>query len=120
MFMRAKWRRVAVILVLLAAPGSGFAGSAVDDYQDTVRQYLVARHCELLTQDVMSGFRVKVMTFHSAGAVTPRDAQRVRDAVNDTVRRDWRNRGMGARDPRCRTEGRAAAQRLVDFLYADD
>lgn len=111
---------LAATLVLLATPGAGFAGSAVEQYQETLRQYLIARHCDLVTEDVMSGFRVKVMTLHSLGNVTSREGQQYRAAVNEAVRRDWRNRGMGAQDPRCRTEGRAAAQRLVEFLYTDD
>lgn len=118
MLVVAKLSRVVAMLVLMIP--SIAASGPVEEYQTTLRLYLIARHCELLTPDVMSGFRVKLMTFHGVGGVTARDAQGYREAVNDVVRRDWRNRGMGARDPRCRTEGRAAARAFVEFLYADD
>jgi hypothetical protein len=118
--MSSKLWKIAVMLVLLAAPATEAGGSASDDYQSTLRQYLIARHCELVTPDVMSGFRLKVMTFHGVGGVTPRDARDVREEVNSAVRRDWRNRGMGARDPRCRTQGRAAARAFVEYLHGED
>jgi len=48
------------------------------------------------------------------------EAQTRRAAAGEAVRQQWRNSGKGAQDPRCRTEGRAAAAHFVDFLHGTD
>ncbi len=89
-------------------------------YEELVRRFLIARHCELVTPEVMNGFRIEIMTALDSGAISATQAQARRAAAGEAVRQQWRNSGKGARDPRCRTEGRAAAAHFVDFLHGTD
>jgi hypothetical protein len=41
-------------------------------------------------------------------------------SAGEAVRQQWRNSGKGVQDPRCRTEGRAAAAHFVGFLQGTD
>lgn len=114
-------RRQAVLatLFLMTAPQHLSAGDG-SAYEELVRQYLIAHHCELVTSDVMNGFRIEIMTLLDSGSITATQAQAGRRAAGEAVRQEWRNRGQGARDPRCRSEGRAAAARFVGVLHDGD
>lgn len=106
------------IAVLLAA--STAAATNGDAYEALVQRYLVARHCGLVTRDVMDGFRIEIMTLLSTGTVTAAEARAGRRAAGEAVRQGWRNRGQGDRDPRCRIEGLAAATYFSDALHGND
>ena len=108
----------ATLLVMTAAQHLS-AGDG-EAYEELVRRFLIARHCELVTPEVMNGFRIEIMAFLDSGAISGTEAQARRAAAGEAVRQQWRNSGKGAQDPRCRTEGRAAATHFVDFLYSTD
>ena len=92
------------------------AGDHVE-YQEILRSFQVARHCGLATEDVAAGFRVAIQELHATRAVSGEEAQIHRTTVAEAVRRDWRNRGTGNRDPRCLTQGRRAAERLRGVIF---
>ena len=104
------------VLVLMTAAQQLSAGDG-GAYEELVRRFLIARHCELVTPEVMNGFRIEIMTLMDSGAMGAREAQARRAAAGEAVRQQWRNSGKGAQDPRCRREGRAAAAHFVDFLH---
>ncbi len=106
-------------LVLMTAAQQLSAGDG-GAYEALVRRFLIARHCELVTPEVMNGFRIEIMTFLDSGAISGTEAQARRAAAGEAVRQQWHNSGRGAQVPRCRTEGRTAAAHFVDFLYSTD
>lgn len=106
-------------LLLTLTSRQAFAGNG-GVYEELVRLYLIAHHCELVDYDVMSGFRIEIMTVLDSGTVTAAQARASRRAAGEAIRQEWRNRGQGARDPRCRSEGQAAAARFMDVLHAGE
>ena len=106
-----------VVAATLAAAGIGAAEGV---HRDAVRDYLIVRHCGLETETVAAGFRIEIIELVAAGGVSPQAARIDRAAAADDVRRDWRNHGMGARDPRCLTMGRAAVERFLSVLEAQE
>lgn len=102
----------ALALALAAPPAAADATPASRAYLGALRDYLIAIHCGLDDWIVRDGFRLEVMALHHQGRVAPREARALRERAHEEVRREWRLRGSGARDPRCRKEGRAAAERL--------
>jgi len=109
----------ALMLVATITESAGVSVTA-DALERTVRHYLIAQHCGLVTPEVMHGFRLQSLAMLSAGEISPAHAQQRRAAASEAVRLEWRNRGMGEQDPRCDNEGRAAAARFVQFLRADE
>ena len=109
-------RAIWATLFLIAVPMT-LTADVGDRYEELVRRYLIARHCELVTPDVMNGFRIEIMTLLGSGAITASQAQAGRRSAGEKVRQEWRNHGKGAHDPRCRSEGHAAAAYFVDALY---
>ena len=108
----------AVTLVTLVTLAPAATGAAEAAHRDAVRDYLIVRHCALESDTVAAGFRIEVIELVGQGRISPRAARADRAAAADEVRRDWRNRGMGARDPRCLTVGRAAAERFLSVIEA--
>lgn len=106
-------------LVLMTAALQLSAGEG-GAYEELVRRFLIARHCELVTPEVMNGFRIEIMTLLDSEAISATQAQARRATAGEAVRQQWRNSGKGAQDPRCRTGGRAAAAHFIDFLHATD
>ncbi len=102
----------------LAASGTASADEL--DYQNAIYAFLVARHCELATVEVREGFRLTLSHLQHQERIAPDAARQARALAGEALRIEWRNRGSGAQDPRCPTQGRAAAKRFRDFLYAGE
>jgi hypothetical protein len=49
-------------------------------YKELVRRFLVARHCGLVTPEVMNGFRIEIITLLDSKAISATDAQARRAA----------------------------------------
>ncbi len=108
-------------LALAACLAAGTSASANElEYQKAIYAFLVARHCELATDEVREGFRLTLSHLLQQDRIAPDAAREARARAGESLRMEWRNRGSGARDPRCPKQGRAAAQRFRDFLYAGD
>ena len=107
-----------VISGCLAAATTASAGEL--EYQKAIYAFLVARHCELATAEVRDGFRLTLSHLQQEDRIAPDAARQARAQAGEALRNEWRNRGSGARDPRCPKQGRAAAQRFRDFLYAGE
>ena len=98
------------------AAGTSAAASELE-YQKAIYAFLVARHCELATAEVRDGFRLTLSHLLQQERIAPDAARQARALAGEALRLEWRNRGSGAQDPRCPTQGRAAAKRFRDFLY---
>lgn len=111
---------VALVMTAMLAPAAtGAAGNPPDSsHGHAVRDYLIVRYCGLETERVRAGFRIEVIGLVERGDVSPEAARIERRAAAEYVRREWRNRGMGSRDPRCLTEGQAAVDRFLSVLDA--
>jgi hypothetical protein len=66
-------------LVLTTAAQHLSAGDA-GAYEELVRRFHVARHCKLVTPEVMDGFRIKIITLLGSRAISATDAQARRAA----------------------------------------
>jgi len=108
----------ALLTLLMHVPAE--AGADGNAHRDAVRDYLIVRHCGLQSDDVMAGFRIEVIGLIEREGVSPTAARLDRDSAAEQVRRNWRNRGMGTRDPRCSIEGRAAVERFLEVLEVRD
>lgn len=117
-YFRYKLRKGGVFsfVLLTLATGVSAAGKHIE-YQEILRSYQVALHCGLATEDVAAGFRVAIQELHATRAISGEEAQIHRATVAEAIRQDWRNRGMGHRDPRCLTQGRDAAKRLRRVIF---
>jgi len=99
---------------------AGQAVAAGGAHQDAVRDYLIVKHCGFENEGVRAGFRIEIISLIGDGKISASTARAERDAAAEEVRRQWRNRGMGSADPRCLTEGRAAAYRFLTVLNPPD
>ena len=120
--MRTGWITAQVARVL-AVTILGQASAALADgeaYERAVYDYRVAVFCSLVGDEVRDGFRIEAQYLIARDRLSAMTARSARQAAAAAVDRKWRNRGSGARDPRCRTAGRAAADRFRSFLLADE
>lgn len=105
-------------LVAAVAPAAGAAGTG-DRYAGAVYAYRVAAFCALVDESVREGFRIEAAYIIEGDHLSAAQAREAREAAIDAVRRQWEHRGRGAQDPRCRVEGRAAAERFSAFIATD-
>ena len=103
-------------LLLALAPDPARADAGTDSHRDAVRDYLIVKHCGLDSDAVRAGFRIEIIALLGDGEIAASIAQTDRHAAAEEVRREWRNRGMGNRDPRCLSKGRAAVERFLTVL----
>jgi hypothetical protein len=95
------------------------AAQAQDTYEILVREILVVRQCGLSDELVEAGFRLQAEAMTASGEVSASEAAAARDRGRESYRRDWRNRGAGPSDPRCRDEGGMAAARFRAYVLTD-
>ncbi len=95
------------------------AAQAQGSYETLVREILIVRQCGLSDEVVEAGFRLQAEVMTASGEISASEAAVARDRGRESYRRDWRNRGAGPTDPRCRDEGGMAAARFRAYVMSD-